>query len=413
MNKNKLVRNIILYFFLVLFTIFSIRHFILGGRVAASIDAMCPFGGFETLFTYISTGGFVPKILMSGFVLAIGILVTTLILGRGFCGYICPFGAIQELLSKLNKNSKNEINQKIDKYGKAIKYVLLILILVGTYLTTNLVFTYIDPFKTFFHFGKGVFWGLEENIWLSVFTFIFTLIILLASYYINRFWCRYLCPLGATMNIFNSFRRTKIHKTTRGKNKCIKCGICDKKCPMQVNPSKDKFVKSLDCINCNKCINVCPKNSLSIKTFNKKISPITYAILIVVLFFGIVFASKIIGVWQSVPGTSISQGSSFNPDLIKGWMTITDVANEIGLEPEQLKHNLGLPCDAPLDVSFRDLKEVIPGFETEIVREYVANLETNMKNVEIDCPWGIENETSPRCGLWDDRDQNGICDLSE
>ena len=66
-NKHNIIRYSILIFFLLLFTIFSLRHFILGGKAAASVDALCPFGGFETLYTFIATGSMVPRILMSSF----------------------------------------------------------------------------------------------------------------------------------------------------------------------------------------------------------------------------------------------------------------------------------------------------------------------------------------------------------
>ena len=92
-------RYLVIIFFIVLFSLFSLRHFIIGGKFAASVDALCPFGGFETLFTFIATGGFVPRILMSSLILGIGLILTVIILKKGFCGYICPFGAVQELVN--------------------------------------------------------------------------------------------------------------------------------------------------------------------------------------------------------------------------------------------------------------------------------------------------------------------------
>jgi len=161
--RKGILRYSILIFFLVLYSVFSVRHFILGGGVAASVDALCPFGGFETLYTFIATGGFVPRILMSSLVLAVGVLLTAIVLRRGFCGYICPFGTVQELLGKLSRR-KMAVPKAIDRNARYIKYGMLAAILIGTALTGTLVFREYDPFITFFHFGKGLLWGEEEAV---------------------------------------------------------------------------------------------------------------------------------------------------------------------------------------------------------------------------------------------------------
>lgn len=66
----------------------------------ASIDALCPFGGLETLWRWLVTGGqYVSKTHLSNLVLGLGLLIGVLLAGGAFCGWVCPFGAVQDLLS--------------------------------------------------------------------------------------------------------------------------------------------------------------------------------------------------------------------------------------------------------------------------------------------------------------------------
>ena len=206
MKKERIIRYSVLAFFVVLFTVFAWRHFLLGGGVAASVDALCPFGGFETLYTYIATGGFVPRVFISSLILAVGVLVTVIIFRKGFCGYICPFGALQELFGMVWKR-KQELPRKVDSYVRYLKYAILAIILIGTAVTGVLVFRDYDPFLTFFHFGRGIFWGEEEG---SLAAFIITIAVLAASIFVSRIWCRYLCPLAGTMNLFGWLGFTRI-----------------------------------------------------------------------------------------------------------------------------------------------------------------------------------------------------------
>jgi len=408
MKKQDKIRYSILILFLILFTIFSIRHYVFGGKVAASVDALCPFGGFETLYTFIVTGSFVPRILMSSLILAVGILITTLILRRGFCGYICPFGTVQELIGRVKKK-KPKLPKSIDKEARMIKYFILTAILIGTAFTGTLVWRNFDPFVTFFHFGKGVLWSIEKaDLFWHVVPFIITLIVLFASFFIPRFFCRYICPLGATMNIFARFGFTKIHR----KSSCIDCKKCDKVCPTKVKVSNVDYVRDLECINCNQCVSVCPKKSLDIRILGKSISVMTYIFLLVVLFFSVIAVSKAVGIWQSVPSSAdiTAPSGELNSEYIKGWMTFEDISKEIGVTVEKMRSDLSIPNSVPLGTPFREIKNYIPGWETYLVRNYVDNLNTP-KNTQADCPWEETDCKAPgKCGAYTDSDNDGLCD---
>lgn len=424
--KNNL-RYIILVAFIIIFSIFSMRHFVLTGRVAASVDALCPFGGFETLLTLLASGGFVPRIMISSLILAVGVLITALIFNRGFCGWICPLGGIQEFLNKIPVK-KIKVPRKLDRNLRYLKYFVLIIVIVGTYLTGTLIFRTVDPFASFFHFGKGILWKYTEAEFTeAIIPFIITIALLAAGIFIERAWCKYLCPLGAVTAILSKFSISKIH---RNKRTCIDCKICDKTCPVGCNVSKPESVKDTECLACFKCVDKCPKKSLDMKALGQTLTKVMYGIALIALFLLVISVAKSIGIWQSVPvlggATSEVNNAGFNPELIKGWMTLNEVATESGINVRHFYIDFNFPESLSPDTAIKDLTDILGyEFHAENLRGYVADFKHDpshhaeevaqgIKITEANCPWNLKNEPYPgTCALYEDVNKNGICDLSE
>lgn len=272
-NKKEIVRNVSLAFFFILVTVVAIRHFIYEGGLAgtASIDAICPFGGLESLYTYFMTGNMVPRVMISSFIVLGALVATAVLFRKSFCGYICPFGTIQEYVGKLRKLvgvKEVKVPQKLDSYLRYLKYVVLAWIIFGSAYLGTLVFRNYDPFITFFHFGKGLFWGVEEaDLTVPIIAFSITIAVLLASFFIERFWCKYLCPLGGSLTFLSWFSFFNIR---RDSNTCTDCKACDKACPTNVVVSTADKVTSHECISCMKCVNACAYNSLEIVSAGEK-----------------------------------------------------------------------------------------------------------------------------------------------
>jgi len=392
------IRYVIMAVFLLAFSWFSINHFISG---SATVDALCPFGGFETLYTYLTAGKLVPRVMQSSLVLAAGILLTVFIFRRGFCGYLCPFGTLQELIGRLKK----KLN--LDQQARNLKYAVLAIILVGTVITGTLVFRNYDPFLTFFHFGKGVLWDYEPG---HLQVFIITLAVLAASVFIVRFWCRYFCPLGAITALLSRFSFTKLQRD----HKCIDCKLCDKACPVDIKVSKEKAIKTPECLNCNRCVDVCPKDALPLTLFGKRVSTNTYGLSIVAFLVAFVVIAQASGHWESVPLLDEILTSELQPEDIKGWMTFEHISNATGIPAEQIIADVGLPPNVPPYTPFNQVGSLIGSeFHTKIVRSYVQNLGAP-EDKKIQCPWGIEDDPRPGlCGLYVDNDQDNVCDYSE
>ena len=181
-------------------------------------------------------------------------ILFTLFRGRIFCGWMCPIGAIQELLKAESINW--EFAPATDKLLRKSKYLLLIVFSLATLWKGINYWSHFEPFKSLFNFS-----GTTIRIILLV-------IVLAWSIVLGRPFCRYFCPLGAILALTSRFSLTKIVPDS---SKCVHCGICVKShcCPtsaIEMNVQDKNSLPVIDaaeCIRCGKCINVCPRKVLN------------------------------------------------------------------------------------------------------------------------------------------------------
>jgi len=190
-------------------------------------------------------------------IIAIGL---TLIAGRFYCGWLCPFGAVLEILYRVVP-IEHKVSRNADMFLKTIKYAVLLLLLFIYFLFSNKALAiYIagimEPFATFFK----LYGGLISWIWLGS--------MLLASSVISRFYCRYLCPLGAFfallsgLSAFLRVRRLNVNLPGEG---CKGCGAAQKFCQMGAifynDTLKRPEIDNKECFMCNTCAEICPVES--------------------------------------------------------------------------------------------------------------------------------------------------------
>lgn len=254
MNKKKQIktRTFIQIFFFILVAIIAVNKTLVesGGGIsfisAASLHAICPFGGVVTIYQYLTAGTFVKKIHESSFVLMVIMFILAVGFGPIFCGWICPFGSFQEWIGKLGKKIfKNKYNRiipsKIDSYLRYLRYLVLIWVLYMTAISGQIIFQNIDPYYSLFNFWTGE---------IAITGFIVLGVSIILSIFVERPWCKYVCPYGAVLGITNSFR---IFKIRRNKAKCINCKVCDQVCPMNIEVSESIVIRNHQCISCLKC----------------------------------------------------------------------------------------------------------------------------------------------------------------
>lgn len=212
----------------------------------ASIHGLCPFGGVETMYKLFTEGSLIQKVHQSSLVIMAIVIVMSILFGPIFCGWICPLGTFQEWLGKLGKKIfKNKYNNfipyKYDKYMRYFRYIFLTWVLYVTYTSGKLLFNNIDPYHALFNFWAGE---------VAVQAIVILIIIVLVSIFIERPWCKYLCPFGAILGLTNLFR---IFKIRRDKDKCVNCKNCSKGCPMNIDVANKTVIKDHQCISCLKC----------------------------------------------------------------------------------------------------------------------------------------------------------------
>lgn len=362
-----ILRKISLTFFLIASTILIYLHS--KTSYFPSVDFICPFGGLETLYKFISSSTFISKVTTGNIVLLAITLFLGIFFGRVFCGWICSFGALQGAVrwvgSKIIKK-RIIINTKIDKILRLIKYPLLFLILFFTYKTASLIIRPFDPWTTYGH----IFSGLSEILAEFLGGFIVLIAVIVGSFFIDRFFCKYACPLGAFLGIIRVFN---INTITRDKDTCILCKKCNNVCPVNIDIMSSEKVKSAECINCFECISICPtkKQTLKLKTFGKKLNPLIIGIIAISLFLAVFLLGTLLPIkGLAIPimkKTVTIQSNTIDQSIkelavpagfeIKGSMTLNQIAKALSISVKELKILFGLPDEAPEDIPLKEFIE--------------------------------------------------------
>lgn len=370
-RSPKLLRHAVMAFFFVFLLHVAYDHQIKGGgpRGTPSVEAYCPFGGLESLYQFLTTGGFVRRIEPSSMVLFAALVLLTVIASRGFCGWICPFGSVQEWLGLAGKRlfrGKYNPSGNIDRILRYFKYVVLAVIVVLTWRLGALVFRDYDPFLAFFHLGRGV----SELLW----AYAILGMVLIGSLYVERFFCKYACPLGALLGILGKAGLTKIH---RDPTHCKECNACQKKCHGHIDFLSATTIRSSECNHCMDCVVDCPKpNVLSVRGPRLRFSHPVYASMLVVGLFLLVGTSKLAGKWQTKPAmvSFTDQSGKLDPENIRGWMTLAEISSGYHVPIEHLYASARLPDKAPPSSRLNTIASTYQSnFEPDKVREIVRN----------------------------------------
>ncbi len=233
--------------------------------------ASCPLGALQAL---LNRRGFQVPFAMLGFFFVFGS-----VFGRFICGWLCPFGLVQDLLHRipLFRKRKRLPFHHVLKYGKYVVLIGLVgigsLFLFGGFAKVPAFCKYLCPSGTFFgalplmvsnealrgQAGGLFFWKLGV-----------LLLLLLLSVKVYRPFCQYLCPLGAIYGWFNRFSLVQVRWE---KERCTSCMACQRACPVDLAP--EEISRSPECIRCGKCAAACPVKCLHLapnieKTRNKK-----------------------------------------------------------------------------------------------------------------------------------------------
>ena len=164
-------------------------------------------------------------------------VVTTLLWGRVFCSSLCPFGALQDFITKYTpKRLRKELPQAIHDKAIYFKYAAVVFLIVMSISFANLsLFQYFEPFGTVFYFSQSyILWTI-----LALF--------ILGSVFISRFYCRYVCPLGAALGIASLISPWRISRVSQ----CDVCKVCEHSCP--TGAIRGPKIDFKECVRCDIC----------------------------------------------------------------------------------------------------------------------------------------------------------------
>ena len=220
----------------------------------------CPIGSFQSV---VGSSKFSFSYYITGFLILLGVL-----LGRFICGFLCPFGWLQELLHKI---PTKKLSTKKLKPLTYLKYVILavMVVLLPAIIVSDVGIG--DPFFCKYLCPQGV---LEGAIPLSavnagiraalgsLFTWKLTVLltVVVLSVLFFRPFCKWICPLGAFYALLN---KVSLFQMKVDKNKCVSCGKCARVCKMDVDVTKTP--NHTECIRCGMCISTCPTDAVQFR----------------------------------------------------------------------------------------------------------------------------------------------------
>ena len=184
----------------------------------------------------------------------------TVLVGRFFCGFFCSFGAVQDLLwlgsHRLRALFPGKRNlKKADRIFRFAKYAVLFYFIIFIWSGVTAVKT-AGPWQVFGQYVSFGHWpGLKPLLSVGG---ILLLVIFIGSLFVQRFFCRYFCPMGAIYSLISRASFLKIDKPREG---CGKCRLCTSKCSMGMDLTKKDRVAGGECISCQKCVSWCPKGN--------------------------------------------------------------------------------------------------------------------------------------------------------
>ncbi len=228
------------------------------------------------------------------------IFLATLFTGRFFCGWLCPFGFYMDLIALCRKVMRiryfslpERLNRALHRLRYVIAAVILVLPLaigVQSYEWTSPRFLYLTgPFKPLnlllgpleplvlpfgslfslkgyslsYPYTRDINFWMNSTIYATIVIYVFVALTVASTFTMRRFWCRF-CPTGisiAALNRFKGFKWMPLLHINKVEEKCTKCGVCKRVCPVQVTEvyeEKGGDIRTSMCMNCFRCVEMCP-----------------------------------------------------------------------------------------------------------------------------------------------------------
>ena len=279
-----------------------VRYYETGGRSIwaerpAGVEGWLPIAALMNLKVLLATGS-VPRLHPAGMFLLIAFLAISWAFRKSFCSWLCPVGTISEYLWRLGQQTFGRtfrLPRSLDIGLRSLKYILLALF---GYAVASMSVPAIRAFL------EGPYGVVDDVKMLNFFRFlgvtggIVMALLVLASVFVQNFWCRYLCPYGALMGLASLASPLRIRRDT---SLCIDCGKCARACPSALPVDRLITIQSAECTGCLICVADCPAAGALLMAAPRKRRVPAWAIAagVAVLFLGICGYAQWSGHWRT------------------------------------------------------------------------------------------------------------------
>jgi polyferredoxin len=279
-----------------------VRHYGTWGQSPAvprppGVEGWLPIASLMNLKAFLLTAE-VPRLHPAGLFILISFLAISLVFRKSFCSWFCPIGTISETLWKFGRRvfGRNyRLPLWLDILLRGCKFLVLGLFV---YAIVNM------PVIAIRQFLEGPYGVVADVKMMNFFRYMSTTaavvitILVVASIFVQNFWCRYLCPYGALLGFFSLLSPAKIR---RNPDLCIDCAKCAKACPSRLPVNRKSAIHSMECVACYECVSACPAQGALGMTFagDSPLSPRALSFGIVVIFAGLVLVAMVTGNWYA------------------------------------------------------------------------------------------------------------------
>lgn len=376
--KNTLKTNpyrLVIQLTILLLLIFMLFRGYFDRSYTADFEAYCPFGGILAFSSFLANNSLACSMTSVQIVMGAALILAIILFSKLFCSFICPVGTVSEWLGKAGDKFKLRftITGYADILLRGLKYGILFITVYYTVSSSELFCKKFDPYYALvsgFASDVALLWGI-----------ITICVVVLGSFFIRLFWCKYLCPVGAISNIFMFFfiflsitgvylllrlsgislgfiwplaaicciayflefyslksKTFPIFNIKRNTEICTNCKLCTRYCPQAIDVASLNTVKHIDCNLCSDCIHVCPeKGALAINKRGKKWLPaaITAALIIASIIIGKSFEIPTLSLYwgDEAQKVNMSEYSKTGLKSVKCFGSSTAFANQIKRVP--------------------------------------------------------------------------------
>lgn len=268
-------------------------------RRPPGVDGFLPISSLMGL-RLLAVSGELHRAHPAGPFILLAIIAVSFVIGKSFCGWLCPLGFLSELLYKARKYLSPSFKPPppwLDYALGTLKYVMLAFFVFIIFFAMDMAalrsfldgdFNRISDIRMYYFFARIT--PLAAFITASLF---------LLSFFVPYFWCRYLCPYGALLGLFSLASPVKIK---RASGACVNCGQCAAVCPQTIKVDKADLVISDECTSCALCLDICPApGALEMRVVRTrlKIRTVLLPFLIAFVFCLITGAAMLTGFWRN------------------------------------------------------------------------------------------------------------------